>query len=267
MPEGPEVKRIAESLADRISSKTLNRVYILSGRYSKKVPDNFGELGNKLPIKIVGPGCHGKFIFWILENGWSLWNTLGMTGSWSDDRKKHSRIEFVLNDGSIFFNDQRNFGTIKIVDDRQELVEKLKSLGPDMLADNISDSLFISCLRKKNHKTISEAMMDQKVIAGVGNYIKADSLWLARISPHRKVENLTDKELSRLSESIQRVMKNSFQSGGATIRSYQNFDGSKGGYGERFLVYNRKVDPEGNEVIKEVTQDRRTTHWVPGIQI
>jgi formamidopyrimidine-DNA glycosylase len=266
MPEGPEVKRIGESLAERISLRTLREIKILSGRYDKKSPENFSEICSQLPVEIAGPGVHGKFIFIILKNKWSIWNTLGMTGGWSQERKKHSRIEFVLNDGSIFFNDQRNFGTVKFVNDGKLLVEKLRSLGPDMLAGDIPDDDFIKNMRRYQKKTLPEVLMNQKALAGVGNYIKAEALYLAKLSPHRTVMSLSDSEIIDLKESIQSVMKESFDSGGATIRTYKGFNGSPGEYGARFIVYNQKQDPAGNPVIKEKTKDGRTTHWVKELQ-
>ena len=109
--------------------------------------------------------------------------------------------------------------------------------------------------------------MDQSVIAGVGNYIKAESLYLAKLSPHRTVESLSDDDLILLKQKIQEVMTESFASGGATIRTYKNFNGESGEYGDRFIVYNQKTDPVGNPVVKEQTKDKRKTHWVPNIQI
>jgi formamidopyrimidine-DNA glycosylase len=266
MPEGPEVKRIGESLAERISLRTLKEINILGGRYQKKLPDRFSEMCSQLPVEIAGPGVHGKFIFIILKNKWSIWNTLGMTGSWSEKREKHSRVEFVLNDGSIFFNDQRNFGTIKFVDESHQLVSKLRSLGPDMLASTLPDSEFIKIMRKYNKKTPPEVLMNQSAIAGVGNYIKAECLYLSKISPHRAISSITDEELINLKTNIHAVMKESFESGGATIRTYKGFNGESGEYGSRFIVYNQKQDPLGNTVIKEKTKDGRTTHWVPDVQ-
>lgn len=266
MPEGPEVKRVGESLAERISLKKLKEIKILSGRYQKTCPENFLEISNQLPVEIAGPGVHGKFIFIILKNKWTIWNTLGMTGGWSEKREKHSRVEFVLEDGSVFFNDQRNFGTIKFVNDSNLLVSKLRSLGPDMLASNISDSDFLKIMRRYQKKTLPEVLMNQSAIAGVGNYIKAECLYLSKLSPHRIVSSVSDDELINLKSNICSVMKESFESGGATIRTYKGFNGESGEYGSRFIVYNQKQDPAGNSVIKEKTKDGRNTHWVPEVQ-
>lgn len=238
----------------------------MSGRYLKKPIDGIDHIQDGIPIKVIGAGCHGKFLYWILENDLSIWNTLGLTGEWSNQRKKHSRVRISLDGKDIYYNDTRNFGTLKIVKGRKPLVQKLQSLGPDLLAEECSNEKFIEQLRLKNSKTIVEALMDQSVVAGVGNYIKADALWLARISPHREVSTLSDESLSNLNKCIRKIMTTSFEMGGATIYTYKNFDGTTGEYGSRFLVYNRKVDPDGNLIIKETTKDKRTTHWSPDVQ-
>ncbi len=253
-------------MAKYVSSKELYEVEILSGRYLKKPIDGIDYITDSLPLKIVGAGCHGKFLYWILDNDISIWNTLGLTGEWSKERKKNSRVRFLLENDEVYYNDTRNFGTIKIVKGRQALIQKLQSLGPDLLAEECSSEKFIERMRLRNSKTIVEALMDQKIVAGVGNYIKADSLWLAKISPHRKVSELSDNDLSKLNDCIRKIMTTSFELGGATIYTYKNFDGSIGEYGSKFLVYNKKVDPEGNLIIKETTRDKRTTHWSPDVQ-
>ena len=136
-----------------------------------------------------------------------------------------------------------------------------------MLAQDVSDEAFIDRVRTRPEWQITNALMKQSIVAGVGNYIKAESLWLARISPHRQVKDISDIELSNLNRSIKQVMHESFASGGATIRTYENFDGTSGEYNRKFLVYNQKTDPDGNEVIKELTEDKRMTHWCPAVQL
>jgi formamidopyrimidine-DNA glycosylase len=264
MPEGPECRKVAESLAKFISNKKLVEVKLLSGRYIKKNPGGFESFYQDLPASIAGVGVHGKFIYWILNKEYSLWITLGMTGSWGAVERKHSRVKFSFEDGTVvYFNDQRNFGTLKFVRGKHQLIEKLNSLGPDMLSEEVSAQTFISKVRKKNNHNICKVLMDQSVICGVGNYVKADSLWLAKINPHLNVSEINDNDLSILNECIQKVLKESYDSGGATIKTYENFDGEKGEYAERFLVYNRKTDLDGNKVIMEHTTDGRTTHWSP----
>ena len=99
--------------------------------------------------------------------------------------------------------------------------------------------------------------MNQTVIAGIGNYIKSDSLYLARISPHRTVFDLSDGELAILNRSIKQVMKESYQQGGRYVSSGKTYS---------FLVYNQTHDIDGNKVVKEETADKRATFWVPEVQ-
>ena len=266
MPEGPECRRMAHQLAERVSNRTIKSIEIVSGRYTKKPIENIEKFEDDLPIKIQGAGVHGKFIFFLLNSQWSIWNTLGMTGSWSSDLKKHSRVKFCLDEGERYYNDQRNFGTLKFVQGKQPLVKKLSSLGPDLLAEECSNRDFAERLAKKHNKTIAEAIMDQSVLSGVGNYVKAEALYLAKISPNRIVSDLTSDEIVLLNKTTRSVLVNSFESGGATIKSYADFYGDTGNATDRFLVYGKKFDPNGNPVVKEKTADKRTTHWVPKVQ-
>jgi len=270
MPEGPECRQYAEALAKRVSGRKLVGIDILSGRYSDKHPTGMEEILHEMPIQVVGAGVHGKFVYIILQDEWSLWNTLGMTGSWSDTPRAHPRVRLTLDNGDIYFNDDRNFGTLKFVKGKFQLIQKLKSLGPDILAEDITDGEFILRFRKNNDWQITTAMMNQSVVAGIGNYIKAEALWLARISPHRRVSELSDGQLSLLYSSINSIMKESYKTGGTTINSYEKIDkadNTDDDFSRRFLVYNQKTDPDGNKVVRETTEDQRTTHWCPGIQV
>jgi formamidopyrimidine-DNA glycosylase len=89
---------------------------------------------------------------------------------------------------------------------------------------------------------------------------------MARISPHRVVSSLSDLEFSRLNDACKKVLRDSYEYGGSTIRTYQTFDGKKGGYSQFFSVYGRETCPLGHTVVREETKDKRTTHWVPELQ-
>ena len=267
MPEGPECRRYALALGEHIGGESLGSFEIKSGRYLKKDMPGIEEIRKEIPLKVQGVGVHGKLIYLIFDNKSSLWSTLGMTGCWQRDESKHTRAIMTFESGKkAYFNDVRNFGTLKYCTDPKLLVSKLQSLGPDLLAEEVSNDIFISQLRKNNDWNITKALMDQSIIAGVGNYIKAEALWLARISPHRKVFDVSDNNMQVLNKAIQTVMKESFVSGGATVKSYKDFFGEIGNYSSRFMVYNQKTDPDGHEVVKEKTPDGRTTHWVPEVQ-
>jgi formamidopyrimidine-DNA glycosylase len=273
MPEGPEVKRIVDQMSKVLVGKTLTNIQILTGRYAKKSPDGFDQFLKALPVKITDVKCKGKFIYFLTDGGWNIWNTLGMSGSWlkkesavSDPESLHLRLAMTLDGESIYFKDVRNFGTIKFSNSKSELDEKLNSLGPDILIEDIPDSIFKSRLKKYGKKTLPEVLMDQSVISGVGNYIKAEALYLSKLSPHRIVSSLSDEEFSMLNKAISNIIRESYNTGGSTFRTYADFNGEVGTFSSYFMVYGQDKDPLGNEVKREETKDGRTTHWVPKVQ-
>ena len=263
MPEGPEVKLFVDRINDIYQNKNIRKINVLSGRYTKKPVENIDKVLNK---NLNGVLCKGKFIWFDLGNI-ILFNTLGMTGSWSQKKNKHSRLEFEFEDEkSLFFNDIRNFGTFN-VKSKSDLAKKLKSIGPDMLNAPPTKDDFVSILRKKNNKNICSVLMNQNIVSGIGNYIKAESLWYSNINPYAIIKDLTDQNLVTLYFSIIFVINKSYQSQGATIQSYYTFDNEKGNSAEGFVVYGRKTDFNGYVVIRSTTDDKRTTHWVKERQV
>lgn len=271
MPEGAEVKRIAYQLNEIISGKEISNIQIISGRYKNHSPPNgFSEKNYFFsPEKINAVSCKGKFIWLSFRNNpeLSIWNTLGMTGSWSKTKTDHSRVEFLFIDESkIYFNDIRNFGTMHFSSSKKELENKISSLGPDMLSNPPSLDDFSKIVKKHGKKTLPEFLMNQKNISGVGNYVKAESLYLAGISPERLCSSLSEKEISTLKDSIENVLSASYNSGGSTIKTYRDVYGNAGSFTSRFLVYGNKQDPQGNSVSSYTSKDGRTTFWVPALQ-
>ncbi len=268
MPEGPEVKTIVDGLSKHLEGKRLLGVDIHSGRYSRHGPfEGYDALVSNLPKKIDFVDCKGKLIFIVFDDGSSILNTLGMTGSWRQNSGKHAHVSLHLEgDKKVFFKDVRNFGTLKYVQSPDTLKQKLSKIGPDMLSEEVSNFQFISALRTQNKKTVAQAIMNQSVISGVGNYLKSESLYHAKISPHRLVKNISDHELASLNKSIKKIIRDSYRSGGATIYSFKNFDLEDGKYTRRFAVYNQKEDLLGNPVVREKTADSRTTFWVESLQ-
>jgi len=273
MPEGAETKRFVDQLNQVLKGKSLSKIKILSGRYAKHGnPDGLQYFEKLLPLKVEEISCKGKFIYWKFKDTESnMWNTLGMSGSWSLN-PSHKRVEFVFSDSaiihqSIYFSDIRNFGTIKFSSSKQELKKKLESIGPDMLSNPPTIDEFRLIMSSQSSKNICKTIMDQSVISGVGNYVKAESLYLSRISPHRSCSSLSILEVESLYNAIRSVLTESYASGGSTLQTYKDLYGNVGSYSGRFLVYGKRVDPIGNPVCTTETLDGRTTHWVPSIQI
>jgi formamidopyrimidine-DNA glycosylase len=265
-PEGPECRRIYEGIRQASINRQLIEVNILGGRFLKKPPPGLDSL--KLPIEVIGGGVRGKFIWLEFEEIQTMWITLGMSGYWSQEIRPHSHLQLRFSDGtSLYFVDQRRFGTIKF-SDKIELDKKLKTLGIDPLNDsNLTITQAISQLMKSPKKTIVEALMDQSIFAGVGNYIKCEVLYRSRVSPHRLVETLTQTEIGLIWTWIQLIIQASYVQGGASIRNYRQVGGEFGNFVFDFEVYGQSTDPLGNTVIREITKDGRTTHWIPLLQV
>jgi len=280
MPEGPEVAIISEGLNQKLKNKKLIAFNILDGsRYKKKAPDNYSNFINLLKdnsdnikgIKILNILCKGKFIYWEFEDNVYMFNTLGMSGIWTTSKEKHSSIEIIYTNGiqtkKIYFVDQRHFGTIKFVFTKKELLDKLKTLGPDLLNDkDMNFNLFTKILKKHSHKNITSVLMNQKIISGIGNYLKSESLYHAKISPHRTIGSLTDEELNNLYQSCRLKIVGSYNLGGVSVRHFKDVDDKKGQYTFKLEVYGKKYDKQGNKLTHEITNDKRYTYWTPIIQ-
>lgn len=271
MPEGPEVRLLVDQLNSILKNTIMEELNINSGRYSKKSPDNYNEFISLLPLKIININCKGKFIWFELENGWKIWNTLGMSGGWKNIKTKHGHLTLKFSkDKELYFDDYRNFGTFKFLDDKDNklLNKKLKTLGIDVLGNEFNLEYCINIFndKKKQLKTIPEILMNQKLFCGVGNYLKSEILYACKISPYRLVNELTENDIENIYKNTKKIAFESYKKGGASVRDFSDLDNEKGLYTNILKVYFQKTDPLGNKVKKENTKDKRTTHWVPEIQ-
>lgn len=280
MPEGPEVTRTARQLDDAVRSNLLSHVRIVSGRYTKKLPEGYDTFINMLstPKQVRGVFNKGKFIWWDLGDSY-IFSTLGMSGHYKLIPDKHTRVAFYFeDDASVYYNDQRNFGTLKFIFSAKELQAKLQAIGPDMLNDPPTVDTFVSIASKKPKWSVVKWLMDQTQISGVGNIYKSESLFLAGIRPDRLMESLSIQELHKLYKAICTVLSSSYENGGATIRNYTDLYDNHGLYTDidklnlmhkwenRVMIYGRNRDIYGNLVMKVTLDDGRTTYWTPEVQ-
>lgn len=263
MPEAPECRLFAEYFAKTATEKSITDIEIVSGRYTKKPFAGFNELKARLPLKIKGAGCHGKFIYCIFEDISFLQSALGMTGSWASKPTKHTRVKLSFSDGTcLFFNDIRNFGSICWTKESYILKAKLKKLGPDLMTSKTTAD-FLERAKKKSYYNICKALMNQEIVAGIGNYIKCEALYECGINPHCRVCDLTDEDLNKIFVSAQKIAWASYKSSGASIKDYYSPDGERGEYVFSFKVYGKRLDDNGRTVERFTSEDGRTTHWIP----
>ena len=269
MPEAPEIRQFADELIEFFKGKKLQKVKILSGRYSRhSPPKNLEQLNKLLPLKIKEIKTKGKFIYAILENNWILAFTMGLSGFFTDDKIKHNHIEFETNNGSIngsiFMNDVRNFGTFEIQDSFDNLNKKLNKLGPDIF--HITENEFIPIIQKSPNIEIGSFLMKQEKISGIGNYLRAEILWLSKIDPFRKIKNLKLDEIKEIYRNsiklvwyfydFEKALKNNIVS---------DKDKYPMDYDRDFFVYGEKKDINNKEVVCK-TLGNRTIHYVPDYQ-
>lgn len=275
MPEGPEVTVIANGLQHLLTNQCLHCINFdhNKARYINKKPIGYPEFEKQLPLKIIDVKSKGKFIYFVLQDDWYIYNTLGMSGGWYHKQKNNPTcyIEYGNKNRKLWFDDQRHFATFKFVKGKSELEKKLKTIGDDLLNDSINEADFINKYRKHNKKVIDIVLNNQKVFSGIGNYLKAEILYMAKISPHTKVVDIPDSKLKELLAcSIDRI-KASYKLGGTSVENYSDLNNYDGKFQKYFKVYKQKKDPDGNTVISERISKpndpkSQKTYWVPAVQ-
>jgi len=309
MPEGAEILLTSQFLNTKLKNKYITKMKILSGRYTHQTLVGKSLMKNKL--KIIKVDSKGKFMWIELkdENNKNIYimNTFGMSGKWILNDESNNRIKFTINNKvnlylvDLYFNDIRNFGTIKITRDKKELDKKLDNLGIDLIKSNMTlDKMIkhiIEFIEKKNeskrktNNNIVKVLMTQDtkgIGSGIGNYLCAEILYRAKISPHRDITSLTDNEIKNLAKSIREILKRAYvnnqtpylahlatfiKSHHSNIKKEKYKDyfpdiklNKKNGLNFNFKVYNQKVDPFGNKVTKSNIYNDRITWYVPKIQ-
>lgn len=307
MPEVIEVRKYADFIKKHIKNKYITEINILNGRYKKHGPfEMYKELVKKLPLKVIDVRTKGKFLYFVIEEGFYLFSTLGLQGGWTYKSNKSSKIinkikqfefpnlisyinnnimekyrarslnhlnvEFVTKDGSLYFYDVLSFGTLKIIDKNEELDKKLNSIGPDIMDESTTSEIFLNQIKKKKNldKYVGNVIVNQKVISGIGNYLRSDILWLCSISPFRKVKDLKDKEILQIYKNTLLLVWGDYDyNKGLKLKYIKKEDKLPGDYKRDFFVYMRDKNIYNNNVIKEELYEgsyKRFIHWVPEIQ-
>lgn len=264
------MKIFTDQLNKEFGGQSLQNIEIVGGRFLKTPIEKFNQL--IFPMSNTQFHCKGKFLYWTFDEEETrevFFITLGMAASFGP-KSKHSAIKFTFDNGEIYFNDIRHFGTFKIAD-RVDLSIKLnQSLGWDALQQPHMPSILPTRLRHRcERKTIAEALLDQRVFAGVGNYIRSEALYLSKIHPLHPIEGayrLTNPEIENLCENIIKVVQEAYQDGGATIATFKDMYGNTGKFFDKFKVYSRKVDPENRPITKITAPDGRSVFFVKEIQ-
>jgi formamidopyrimidine-DNA glycosylase len=262
MPEGPEVAIMRDEIIPHTVGKRLVNVQVQSGRYMRHPETWIDPPDYCLDVQAIETS--GKLMMWKLQGEHYIFVRAAMSGRWTLKEEKHNHIKFSFSNGPpIYFNDARNFGSVKFgtILDKEIAIGKL---GVDPLQEVIT---WEKIHNKFNHNDpIGKVLLDQGVFNGVGNYLRSEALYAAKINPFRPCEDLNADEWNELCKQVTDISRLSYQNGGATIRSYKNLNGDRGNFTDRFHVYGRKTDSENRLVVRAVDKTKRAVWFVPEVQ-
>ena len=285
MPELPEVETVRKGLEKKVKDFIIKNIEILRPSTIAFPSDNIEFIEGVINSKIGAWERRGKYLIASLnkqsnfkENNSLTYKTNGyliihlrMTGyfDWLETKKppcKYTRVRFFdSNKKELRFVDMRSFGQIWWVKEGlnpKEIIRGLGSLGPEPFEDDFSLK-YLEREFSRRTKSIKSVLLDQKIIAGIGNIYADESLFEAGICPTRSAKTIKKKELTKLRNAIIKVLKKSIGSGGTTFSDFRDIEGSSGDYSMQANVYRRagKKCNKCNNPISRMKLSGRSTHW------
>ncbi len=269
MPELPEVETTANELRPGLLGRRVIDVHILwEGAVATPSPPEFAR--RLQGRRILGTGRRGKFLLFPLDGGDTLIIHLRMTGHLGIVRSaeplpQHVRLVFALDNGyDLRFRDARKFGRAYLVADPEEVLGRL---GPEPLAGAFTPEVLQRQLGRRA-APVKSLLLDQRLVAGLGNIYADEALFYAGIHPRRPGKSLTPSEGQRLHAAIQRVLTEAIADGGTSLDSYRRPDGSQGGHAVRLAVFRKSglPCPRCRTPIARIVLGGRSTHFCPHCQ-
>lgn len=275
MPELPEVETVMRGLAARLDGRVLAEVEVRRPDLRWPLPERMAE--RLTGRRILGLRRRAKYILVDLDDGTSWMIHLGMSGRMliSDGSKPpleaHDHVIFRTDDGTwVKFNDARRFGMMDLWPTAEvERHKLLKGIGPEPLGNAFSGPALESALAGK-YTPIKAALLDQKVVAGVGNIYACEALHRSGISPRRLSLNVWGSRAERLADAVKTVLTEAIAAGGSSLRDHRQVSGELGYFQHTFRVYDRDGEgcptPECGGTVKRLVQSGRSTFYCPRCQ-
>lgn len=281
MPELPEVETIRLGLSGLLPGLVVLGVH---HDWPKSFPNAGPDVDQFLTgAKIVEVTRRGKALILELNTKYSLVIHLKMTGQlvFVGDTAgrfagghpndslvnrlpdKSTRVIIGLNGGKLYFNDQRKFGWVRLLPTAEiPLIDFFKKLGPEPLSSYFTQREFAERVRRRKNTNIKAALLDQTIVAGIGNIYADESLWAAKIHPQTLVKNLSSAKLNTLFKKIRAVLALALKKGGSTDRNYVDAEGKKGSYLKFAKVFRRQglPCPRCGKTIEKIRVAGRGTH-------
>ncbi len=272
MPELPEVETVRRGLQPLLEAQRILHVRLRRDGLRRPFPPGMAD--RLAGVRVERLRRRGKYILGDLSSGDVLLIHLGMTGRFHHGRGapgKHDHMMIELQSGeTVFYNDPRRFGVIDLFAGGDEAAHPLLCrLGPEPLgADFHEDHLYRAFSGRRS--AVKPALLDQRIVAGLGNIYVSEALWRARLSPLRAAGRISHARIVTLVQAIRTVLDDAIEGGGSTLRDYRRIDGEIGGFQEKFAVYGRDggscrhADCKGK--IRRITQAGRATFYCPRCQ-
>ncbi|MFA6001378.1 MAG: DNA-formamidopyrimidine glycosylase [Thermoleophilia bacterium] len=274
MPELPEVETIRRQLANSVIGHTFTNVAVQDPLVT--APAAVKSFKRQLLGRnVIELSRRGKYLRFELDNGFMLVIHLRMTGRLTavnlpidKDLKKHLRLLFCFEDETcIAFNDARRFGKAFILK-ASEAMEYWKKMGPEPLDRSFNAARLKRILEKRN-RPIKSFLLDQHMVAGIGNIYADEALYLARIHPLCPASELSDDEIDLLVRSIKSTLRSAIAHKGSSIDTYRDSEGRKGEFQDTFNVHRREGEPcpACGRTVEKIKVGGRGTYFCPACQI
>lgn len=270
MPELPEVETTVRGLARFLEGQRIERVQMNRPDMRYPFPEGLGQA--LAGAVVIGLSRRAKYGMIHTDRGSTLIFHLGMSGRWRIDPDVHDRHDHLLLETArhrFALNDARRFGYVDLVaSDLLETWPAFASLGPEPLGEELTPDHLARALADRK-QAIKLLLLDQRVVAGLGNIYVCEALFRAGISPRRAGGKVSRAALARLVPAIREVLQQSIADGGSSLRDYARPDGQLGYFSTRFAVYGREGEPcpkNDGGLIKRIIQGGRSTWFCPACQ-
>ncbi|MEA3355329.1 MAG: bifunctional DNA-formamidopyrimidine glycosylase/DNA-(apurinic or apyrimidinic site) lyase [Patescibacteria group bacterium] len=293
MPELPEVETIKRQLDKAIKGQEILKITTLRKKSLQgESPDQIGAGLKVVGRKIKRVGRRAKVLVISLTGGQYLLIHLKMTGQLvympaktvfaggekrvvgghpSSDwvgklPSKHTRVVIELSKGTLFFNDMRVFGWVKIVGEKDKGLEMAK-FGPDVNSSQFTIK-YLKKVLESSRRAVKAVILDQKKIGGIGNIYANDGLYLAKVNPKKPSNRVTEGEAKRLGKALKKVINKSIELGGASEKIFVHVNGMGGNYQRHFLIYKKdgKKCKRCKSIIKKEKIGGRGSYYCPKCQ-
>jgi len=271
MPELPEVETIVRSLLPLVPGRSVLSVDVRCGNLRRVLTPRFasGLAGRR----IDGIRRRAKYMLFDLDDGLAWIVHLGMSGRFlrvdsasCHEPRKHDHVIVTLDDGAgLVFHDPRRFGLMAIDDAASSPL--LSGIGPEPLGEDFQPS-YLASLRRRTRRTVKDVLMDQRIVAGLGNIYVNEALFTAGVRPRRRLASMSSEECGNVVRAVRTILDEAIEHRGSSISDFLDGIGRRGAYQWRRRVYDREGEacPRCAAVIKVVTVGQRSSFYCPRCQ-